>query len=412
MKVRVPKIYLFEKQKLVRMAFHWAMLIAYLGSLNPWFMWSLGGMYVILCVLLLVTAMLMARTMDAKFFTRRHFLIPLMAYVLISFYQIVVNGDSVNAYVANCFNIVVYFSIFITDRDEFDKLATFLCKFMGGFLCVSIAAFLLHLGGFPFPSANAQFLDGYYSFNNYFLFMRDDRFLSDIFPRFQSVFLEPGHLGTATVLLLFTQCGKWRRWYNIVLLVATLISFSLSAYILLTLSIIMHLWVQRKHFIGKLIAVSLVFVGIIVGSFFYNGGDNLLHDLIILRMEVDDGELVGNNRTTIDFDAAFESFLQSSDILCGRDITGVTEGNSGYKVYIYDNGLIGLFLLFLFYVVAMFDYRDRRFYIIAMTMAVAAFIPRAYLMWYSYFIPIYCTAMSPTSNLLPPSKNEDTLRPE
>ena len=55
------------------------------------------------------------------------------------------------------------------DRDEFDRLATFLCKIMGGFLCVSIAAFFLHLGGFPFPSVNAQFLDGYYSFNNYFL---------------------------------------------------------------------------------------------------------------------------------------------------------------------------------------------------------------------------------------------------
>lgn len=57
---------------------------------------------------------------------------------------------------------------------------------------------------------------------------------------------------------------------------------------------------------------------IVVGSFFYNNGENLLHDLILIRLEVEDGEMAGNNRVTEDFDTDFEKLCESSAVIFGK----------------------------------------------------------------------------------------------
>lgn len=398
MKIRIPKIYLYEKQTLVRRAFQLGLFIAYLGSLYPWFMWGLSGYYVICAAMFLGGSMMMARTMETPFYTRHDFLLPMVAYAMLTFYQLVVNGNNINAYITNCFSLVVYFSLFVVDRSELTRLADFLSKAMAMLLLVSMPFFFLYLLGFPLPHVNAQYLDGYYSFDNYFFFLHDDRTLYYIIPRFQSVFLEPNHLGTATVLLLLTQCGKWKRWYNIVLLVATAISFSLGAYLLLTATIILHLWIRRKHFIGKLLMVVVVLSGLVIASFYYNEGDNLFHDLIVLRLDMDEGELSEDSRVTKDFETEYKSYLQSADIFFGRDMGDQFEKNSGYEVYIYENGVVGLFLFIMFYLVSMRQYNDRRCFISTMTIVTLAFIARGYPLWYNYYIPFYCMAMGMLKN--------------
>ncbi|MBQ9558374.1 MAG: hypothetical protein IJV08_00105 [Bacteroidaceae bacterium] len=395
MKIRAPKIYLLRKETLVRSCFHWGIFIAYLGSLYPWFMWKLGGAYQVLSAILLMGALMLAKTMKAPFYTRRDFLLPIVGYLLLSYYQMLVNGNNAMAYIANAFSIAIFFSLFTVGREELSRLANFLSKVMGAMVLVSMSMFFLYLMGFPLPHTSAQFMDGFYSFDNYYFFMLDDRFLWVIIPRFQSVFLEPNHLGTATTLLLFTQYGKWKRWYNISMIVATLISFSLGAYVLLAAVVILHLWMRRKHFIGKLILVLSLFAGIVTASFFYNGGENMFHDLIVLRMEMDDGELVQDSRVNASFEAEYDNFIQTPDILWGRDMSNVDEeGNSGYKVYIYENGLVGLLFVIVFYVVSWRRYCDRRFFLATWAIAILAFIARGYPIWYNYYIPFYCVAMA------------------
>lgn len=397
--LRVPKIYLINKQQLVRTLFLVGMLVIYLGSLFPWFFWPLGGFYLAIGAAMFVSAMVIDRHEQYGFFNRQDFLIPMLLYILLSFYIIVVNAESPKNYIINLFHIVIYYTLFRVSTTQLPSVSDFISKAMGWLLLVSMAFFLLYVLGFPLPSVNAQFRDGFYTFSNYFFFLLDDRSLSWIIPRFQGVFLEPGHLGTATSFLLFTQSGKWRRWYNIVLIVATLITFSLSAYVLLTAIIIMNLWVQRKNFIGKLLAVAALFGIIIAGSFVYRDGDNMLHDLILLRLEVDDGELAGNNRVTEDFQSEFDSFLESDDILFGREMDYDISGNSGYQVFIYDNGFVGLILLWTFYLLSMWAAPDRRAWAAVMFIALLAFLARGYLMWYNYYIPFFCVAFS---NYLPP----------
>ena len=128
------------------------------------------------------------------------------------------------------------------------KTRSAVCGHMRLFSC---AFFFLYILGFSLPNANLVFKDGFYSFTNYFLFLVEDHSLYNIIPRFQSIFLEPTYLGSTTALLLMTQRGKWKRWYNISLIIGLLISFSLAGYVYFISIIFLNMWIERKKIIIK-----------------------------------------------------------------------------------------------------------------------------------------------------------------
>ena len=388
----ISSLYLLEKRTIVRIFLYSGMLLAYFGSLNPWFLWPLGSLYIVPACCLIIVAMLVSNSMESPVFIRRDFLPAILSYVALLFYQLFVNGASILGFMSQIFNIAIFLALFRIDRDELLYLTTFLAKAMAVLLLVSIPCFILHLLGFSFPSRNAVFgEDALYSFTNYYFFMIEDgNLFSSILPRFTSVFLEPSHIGVAAVLLLMTQCGMWKRWYNLTLLTAVLLTFSLEAYILLAILFFLALWMQRKQFLKKMF-LFVIFLSILASAaFFFFFGNNLFHDLILLRLEIEDGELAGDNRVTSDFEKDYSEFVKTSDIILGRnDMDYSTFGNSGYRVFIYENGLLGLCLLLLFYMSFMSHSKDKRAMITAFILAFLDFIVRAYPLWYSNFIPMY-----------------------
>ncbi len=392
--IRVPQnIFAIPKYSFGLACIYAGMLIAYWGSLNPWFMWPIGNFYIIFSSLLLCTSMAIGASMkDNTLFNNDNYLIPFLIHILLSYYLLFVNGGHIGGFIFNLFNISVFLSFFWVNKDLLPDILTFIAKAMAILLGVSIVAYVFYLVGFPLPSRDAEFNDGFYSYRNYFFFMIDQRTELELFPRFHSVFLEPGHLGSACVLLLLTQCGKWKKWYNVILLTATLMSFSLAAYVMLIVTVFLNLWIQGKHFIGKLIIAITIIATITIGSFFYRNGDNLLHNLIVMRLEIYDGEMVGNNRVTEDFDVEFENYLGSSDIFIGRDMPKDMFGNSGYKVFIYENGLIGFLLIFLLYLTSMRNTAYWKALTASVILALLAFIVRGYPLWYSNFLPLFAMA--------------------
>lgn len=388
----IKSLYLLDKRTVVKIFLYSGMLLAYFGSLNPWFLWPLGSLYVMPACCLIVVAMLVSNSMENPVFVRRDFLPAILSYMALIFYQLFVNGASIAGFIVQLTNIFIFLALFRIDINELDELVTFITKVMAVLLSISIICFLLFLFGFPFPSCNAVFGEyALYSFTNYYFFMIEDSTLfSLIIPRFTSVFLEPSHLGVASVMLLMTQYGRWKRWYNLVLLTAILLTFSLEAYVLLVILFFCSLWIQRKHVFRKII-LFISFLSILVGAaFLYNDGNNLVHDLILLRLEVEDGELAGDNRVTSDFETDYSEFIKTSDVILGRnDMDYTTFGNSGYRVFIYENGLLGLCLLLVFYMTFMLCPKDRRMMVTALLLAFLDFIVRAYPLWYSNFIPIY-----------------------
>ena len=210
-----------------------------------------------------------------------------------------------------------------------------------------------------------------------------------LIPRFNSVFLEPGHMGTTIIMLLATQIGKWNKWYNIVLFVALLMSFSLAAYCLGVMLLFLRLWIMRKKIFLKFFGLVSFLTIIVGGSFVYNDGDNLLNNLIVMRLEVSDtgDDFKGNNRVSEDFEREFNSFLESSDVLFGRDMDYEGAGNSGYRVYIYDHGMVGFALFLVFYFFAFKTGKDNRAIITAFVLSLTNYWIRGYPMIFAFVFP-------------------------
>lgn len=391
--------YIIDKEFLARSLFRVGIALAFFGSLNPWFLWPLGSYYIVPAVGFLMAAYIVSLTMKSPIFTSKYYLLGTFAYTTLIFYMSFVNNGSFMGYIANLFNVFIFYAFFKMERQEMPRLMTFFCKTMAVICGVSMVGFVMYLAGFSLPGKSVQFSDGLYTYTNYYFFLLDDRFVMTIVPRFHAVFLEPGQMGTATVLLLQTQIGKWKKWYNVILMIATLISFSLAAYVLLVVIIFLHLWIKRRNFIGKLIGVTLFIATIVAGSFFYNDGDNLLNQLIVMRMEVnDDGELEGDNRVREDFEAEFQSYLTSSDIFLGRDMPPNSFGNSGYRVYIYEYGVFGVLLLIVFYMFTLSPAHNKRCQASAWLMAFLMFIVRAFPLWPVFFFPVYAIAIEERDN--------------
>ena len=140
------------------------------------------------------------------------------------------------------------------------------------------------------------------------------------------------------------------------------------------------------------IIILISSISIVVGgSFLYNDGDNLLNTLIVSRLEMNDSgdDFKGNNRVSENFEKEFISFLSSSDVLLGRDMDYEGSGNSGYMVYIYDHGLLGLFGFLAFYYFAFRTGKDKRAIISAFILSMTNFWIRGYPLLLAFLFPYF-----------------------
>ena len=389
---KISDLYLIKKETLSMALLTAGMLIAFFGSLRAWFMWPLGDLYVVPAAMFIVGAMLIARSMEQDtIFTRFDFVVPLMALMLFVFYERFSINSNINGYLVQVFIISLFYAIFRLDLKRLKQLADFVSRTMGLLLAFSLAGHFLYIFGFPLPGRDVQY-DEFYSFTNYYLFLLDDRNLFFFFPRFNSYFLEPSHVGQACAFLLMTQRGKWRKWYNVVMITSIGFTFSVAAYVYFVVIIFFNQWISKKNVAGKLSIVLVVIAIGVITTFTYNNGNNLVHDLIMLRLEVDDGELAGDNRVTDNFMAIYENYLESSDVVFGRDFEIVEFGNAGYRVFFYEHGIVGVLLAFLFYVVSMMYAPNKRAFVAVLVVVGLYFWATAFMLWFNVFLPLYAAA--------------------
>ena len=112
MRLKKLDIQTIKKEKLVQICFYAGILLAFFGSLHPWFLWPLGTLYPLPSGLLIGTAMLISKTTKDNWFTNDHFLAPVMGYVAISTYMLVINETNINGYIVNDFHTAIFYSIF------------------------------------------------------------------------------------------------------------------------------------------------------------------------------------------------------------------------------------------------------------------------------------------------------------
>ena len=386
---KLPNLLSFTREGTSYALFSVALLLNFFASIHVVYFWAVEAYMPLLTMPLNVLALLISRTIPNSPFQRNDFFFPLVLSIVVPFYQNIVNAMNWVPYFLAIMYAPMFYALFRLNKDLLRKTSTIVCKILALFLLVSMFFFFLYLIGYHLPGSSL--VRGSYSYTNHYFFLLDDRDLWLIIPRFHSVFMEPGHMGTTIVLLLATQIGEWKRWYNRILFFALFISFSLAAYGLLAILTFLRLWILRRKILIKGILLISFIAAVIGGSFLYNDGDNMLNQLIVMRLEMTDtgDDFEGNNRVSENFKKEFESYITTGDVLFGRDMPLGVWGNSGYRVYIYDFGLFGFLLVLIFYFFSFKSGKDIRCIVSAFILSLVNFWIRGYPLLMAFYLPYF-----------------------
>lgn len=374
------------------------------------FAWLLWDLHVLVLLLSASLTILFAVTTKNVFSLKKTNFIPVFFIVIAQIY--VVRDLNTNALISALLRIIILSVVLLLQDKIKIELVHFFTKDFTILLSVSLFAWILFLMGIPLPNSITNFNNGQYFYDNYYFFLLDhrDHFLA--FPRFSSIFLEPGQLGMITSFLLYANQFDLKRKEVWVLLVATVLSFSLAAYVLTLFSASAFVLLKTR----RLVLYLIIWIGFIFAGYLYftksNNGNNPINISIIERLFIQDGDIVGNNRYSSIMDNYFDNFMKSDDIYTGVG-TGKYQilklgANAGYKVFIFQYGIIGTVLVFLFYLSLVRNYESK----LSMTFLIVyilCFIQAAYPLWECELL-IFITAMpflkSLKINSFHPKKND------
>lgn len=295
-------------------------------------------------VLILMNYALLFIALLFSFFTFRFkFSITILcpiAYVLISYF------DSYEETTLKVFQLVLL-SFFLCQKYEtlYKSLLyyrTILIWFaaIGGVMC------LAWLGGIPVPYRTVS----YYTSDSATVYI--DLFIAYVaygggMPRFCSIFNEPGFFGTISALLLCLDNMNFKRVGNWILLISGMLSFSIAFFILVFIGLFMKMSknLARVAAFGiiMLISVSVLQEIEISGPF----------GRVVERLQYENGDIVGNNRSTDMVNNELSNVLSSTKIVWGEG-GGYTrmmaerfrQNILTIKSYIIDYGLVGFLLMF------------------------------------------------------------------
>lgn len=328
-----------------------ATLIA-LYSAQPYFSW-----YTITIKVLLLAIFLVIRF----FFLHRHIaqksMLPLYACFILWLYLYAFHAPSINDVFSTIFTrfLPLVFIILLSPQEKRCFLV-YITNLISIILIISLLFFTLWFLGINLPSSFIEHpTDSFYPrFTNYYFFIIQGDL--GIFTRFQSVFTEPGHIGMLTALLLYLNRFNFKKWQCWVFLVSLIWSFSLAAYILFVSGFAIYKIASSQRPLLTTIRTSAIAILLILlfTIYYHSFPNSILSTLILSRFEIVEGRgIAGNNRNDASFMEYYDKFKSSTNYLHGVGIEKYANfpfasGNSSYRVFIVQYGIIGISLLLLF----------------------------------------------------------------
>jgi len=304
----------------------------------PWIIWDFLWIRGLLNILVFIMSLYFL-----KYTTRKKILTLGVILTLLSYFLVYNSFDHGT--------ITLYFiivAVVIIPNELKAKTILLLNKVICYILIPGILLYVLYLIGFNLPHTqiNASWKDNL-TYQNYYLFIIKG--LS--FYRFNSLFDEPGTLGTFLAFLLAINRFEINK-RNILFFIVGLSTLSIAFIIMCFVGFLLN---NIKFSIKKLFSIvvtsSIVFTIILVIP--------ALKENILPRLEFKNGEFTGNNRTSNKTNEYFSTFIESNDAfygLGGGSYLAKTKdrvGNSSYKIFIMDYGFIGAIILFLIYLMLM-----------------------------------------------------------
>lgn len=327
----------------------------FINSMHPWFFLNVPQIWVTL-IFLVVTFIAYSRSFFI--FSLR----PKTAIIFTFLFVWLKIDANINGLVEAAINAYIFTSILSLKRDFLLTVLTFITKWLSIILFISSIAFILVIIGIPLPHSSMQADDasGNLLINNYYLFINAASYTE--MGRFRSIFLEPGYLTLGVAPLLFIHKYNVKNKAVLVLLFSQLLSFSLAGYILLIFGYLYCAFCQSANKGVKKIVKSIFVLLLGFVAMFSLFGQEYIQDTLIGRLEIVDGTIVGNNRSSLFLDGEYEKVMSSDDKWTGTtfDVSQSESGVSGYKLFAVEHGLIGVILVVLAYI-SLMSLRNMRF---------------------------------------------------
>ncbi|MCX7986267.1 MAG: hypothetical protein N2662_04960 [Bacteroidales bacterium] len=348
-------------QSLTFKLYKFSLLLLCFMSMYAWFLWKLN--ILVIALAFIATIIFILQNKD-KVTNSAVMLIPLFLLLIFELYT--VRDNEAQAYFSAIIRTFVIGSVLFLNLDSKKQLLNFLTKSIAILLAISMLAWIAFLLGMPLPHHYIEYQQGKYSYENYYLFLYNLNMQEIFLPRYSAIFPEPGNLALITTVFIIANKFNFRKWPVMILFLATLFSFSLAGYVLVTLSLFLYLIIISKHSIRNFIIFSTVIVAFVVFFINFQDGQNPVNLLIFERLKFEDGNIAGYNRTTFIFDEFYKRFTHSLDVILGMgpkafaSIYGAFgKGTAGLKVFIVMHGILGLLFLLALYSTLFFKYPSK-----------------------------------------------------
>lgn len=158
--------------------------------------------------------------------------------------------------------------------------------------------------------------------------------------RFHGPFGEPGEVGTIGLILLVIKEFKIKDFWNVILLIACILSFSFAFYLGSIVYLVLRFIINRERYIGYLL------IGVF-GFYLITSNIPVFNEELYSRFQFDEqaGKLIGDNRSTESMDDYLKSIRWSHDYYWGADknkmdIMDLTVGSAGIVKAVIINGVV------------------------------------------------------------------------
>lgn len=162
--------------------------------------------------------------------------------------------------------------------------------------------------------------------------------------RFAAYFDEPGVIGTLCGIFLYCEKYDLKKWYNIVLLISGIMSFSFFFIMISCLFYIFNISIKRILMIMLLLVIIL---------FAFRNND-VVNVLVFSRFNMNHQGQFGGIRSTEEFEVYYREMISTTAVFYGKgvkNLSTILNGSSTYKSLIYANGIIWFgMVIFVFFV--------------------------------------------------------------
>ena len=382
--------------KISSLSIGWACFLMLL-SCSPWFMWNTAilNLFAILIFISTRFYLFFYKHNQQGFFLYKTSVIWLFIFIC----WMCLRSGIISGYVTLPITrfLPLFFITCMSDKEKILLKERAIVMF-SILLTFSIIWYCLFLLSIPLPNTITED-PAYGAFRNYYLFVVNTNVEHWSYFRFSSIFKEPGYVGMISALFLYIERYNYKRWRAWVLTIALFLSLSLAAYVLFFLGWIINFIAERKSLkiiIAAFLTAIVVFV-VVDRAIEYDKGTGLLTHVILERLAYDEEKgIAGNNRNNYEFDEWYDNYKTEATYLVGISLAGYQKlfpiGNSSYKVFIAQYGIIGLLLLSILFLSYVFRNKNRLGLGMFILFAVS-FVQRPYILWEAQSFMFICAVV-------------------